>query len=399
MTTQLLPLTPGYSARRIEERIRAFEEMGVHRTGWPADDQASRWLLGELRRAGITAERDRFAFPRVEYRGARLTIADRQIEGVPLYDAEFTEYGGISGELCESGDADPFGKIVVAPGGTGAAEWRGPALAQRIADLASRGAVGVVLPQGDRDGQIALRNAVHLDRPHTLPALQIAARDGRALRTTIMIGAEGILEVDGERLRSTATNVTATIAGTDPEADAIGIVTPKSGWYACAAERGGGIAIWLALAESLIASGAPRRTVHLLASSGHELDFWGIRSYARVHRERLADAAAWLHLGASLGASEGAGPIVAASDRGLAELAAGAVAHAEIEGVTEREPGPAAGGEARILSEAGTSYVSFLGPHAYFHSAGDTFDRAVDAGLAARWALAAREVLEGLLRL
>jgi hypothetical protein len=82
-----LPLTDGYSLARIESRIRHFESLGIHRTGWPADDQTSKWLIDELTAAGVTSEIERFHFPRVEYRGASLTFGGERIEGVPLYDA------------------------------------------------------------------------------------------------------------------------------------------------------------------------------------------------------------------------------------------------------------------------------------------------------------------------
>ena len=395
-----LSRTDGYDPARIEERIRRFESLGIHRTGWPADDQTSKWLVDELATAGVTSEIERFQFPRVEYRNASITVDSNRIEGVPLYDAGFTDYGGIDGEFCEDTDPDTFGKIVVATSAErGLPEWSGVAISDRVDELAEQGAVGLVIPHGDRDGQIVLRNAHRIEHPHALPVLQIAPRDSRPLKSALVIGGEGVLEVDGERLRSNATNVIATIEGSDAEAEPIGIVTPKSGWYGCAAERGGGIAIFLALAESLAALGTPPRTIHLLASSGHELDFAGIRAYARVHRERITGAAAWLHLGASIGAREEPRPVTATSDDGLHELTAAAVAAAEVEPALVREPGPSVGGEALIISELDTRYVSFLGGHAYFHSPSDTVDQAFDAEHVARWADASRDVVAGMLAL
>jgi hypothetical protein len=395
-----LPLTDGYSPARIEERIRRFESLGVHRTGWPADDQTSKWLVEELGTAGVPAEIDRFQFPRVEFRGAAITIAGERIEGVPLYDAGFTDYGGIDGELCEDTDSDIFGKIVIATSAErGVPEWSGFAISERIDELSEQGAVGLVIPHGDRDGQIVLRNAHRIEKPHALPVLQVAPRETRSLKAALVIGGEGVLEADGERLNSNAQNVVATIEGADPEAAPIGIVTPKSGWYTCAAERGGGIAVFLALAESLAAMGTPPRTIHLLASSGHELDFAGIRAYARVHRANIAGAAGWLHLGASIGAREEPRPVTATSDDELHSLTAAAVANAGVEPALVREPGPSQGGEALIISELDTRYVSFLGGHAYFHSPSDTVDQAFDAEHVARWAGASREVVAGLLAL
>lgn len=398
MTTTQLALTDGYQPARIEARIQAFEDFGVHRTGWPADDQTTRWLIDELAAAGIDAESERFKFPRVEVRRAEVRVGSDRIEGVPLHDAGFTDIGGIDGEICEDTDDDPFGKIVLATSALrGSEEWADAALGDRIEELTDRGCVGLIVPRGDRDGAIVLRNAHRIESPHVLPVLQIAPRDAATLQSQIVIGGEVVLEADGERLRSNATNVLATITGSDAELAPIGIVTPKSGWFTCAAERGGGIAVFLALAESLAAE-PPRRTVHLLASSGHELDFYGIRSYARTHREHIAGAAAWLHLGASIGAREPRAA-VAASDDALNALMLAAVEAEQLEPAMRRPPGPSQGGEALIISELKTRYVSFLGGHAYFHSPNDTVANAVDAEHVARWARAARAVLEGMLTL
>lgn len=398
MTNTDLPQTDGYDPARIEARIQAFEDFGIHRTGWPADDQTTQWLIDELAAIGIEAESERFGFPRVEVRRAEVRVGSDRIEGVPLYDAGFTDMGGIDGEICEDTDDDPFGKIVLATSALrDAPEWADRELGDRIEELANRGCVGLIVPRGDRDGAIILRNAHRIESPHVLPVLQIARRDAGTLQSQIVIGGEVVLEADGERLRSNATNVLATIEGSDPALAPVGIVTPKSGWFTCAAERGGGIAVFLALAESLAAA-PPSRTVHLLASSGHELDFYGIRSYARVHREHIAGAAAWLHLGASIGARE-PHPAVAASDEELNTLMLAAVEAEQLEPAVRRPPGPSQGGEALIISELNTRYVSFLGGHAYFHSPNDTVEKAVDREHIARWARASRAVVGGLLAL
>jgi hypothetical protein len=399
MGSSPLARTAGYTPLRIEARIRAFESFGIHRTGWPADDQTSDWLIEELAAAGVTAEAERFSFPRFEVKQARVRLGDEVFAGLPLHDAGVTDPGGIDGEICDDSDEDVFGKVVLATSAQRRdSAWSGPALDERIEELTDRGAIGILIPSGDRDGELVARNAARIDRPHVLPVLQVKPAAARALQAATVIRGEVVLEIDADRLRSNASNVIATIEGSRPELPPIGIVTPKSGWFTCAAERGGGIAIFLALAESLASAAPLERTVHLLASSGHELNFFGIRSYARIHRDRIVDASAWLHLGASIGAREPRAA-TAASDDALHELTATAGARAGIAPDEVRPPGPSRGGEALVISELGTRYVSFLGGHAYFHSPNDTVDRAVDAESVSRWAHASLEVLNGLLEL
>ena len=77
------------------------------------------------------------------------------------------------------------------------------------------------------------------------------------------------------RTRAAAFNVTAKINGRDATLAPLIVMTPRSAWYACASERGGGIACWLELMRSL-RSAPPARDVLFVASSGHELGHLGI---------------------------------------------------------------------------------------------------------------------------
>ena len=210
------------------------------------------------------------------------------------------------------------------------------------------------------------------------------------------MGGEATIEIDGDRLNSRATNVVATLPGSDEAAAPIVVMTPKSGWFTCAAERGGGITIWLALAEGLAALPARRRTVHFVASSGHELHHAGLEEFMKKRPTLAKGAHAWLHLGASIGAKY---PVarMGAADEPLHSLTVGALASAGVEGYEAMEHGQPGGGEARNIAQMGGRYVTFLGGHRYFHSPQDTFDRACDAASVARWGTAMWTVLTGLL--
>ncbi|MEX1022161.1 MAG: M28 family peptidase, partial [Dehalococcoidia bacterium] len=275
--------------------------------------------------------------------------------------------------------------------------WTAPDARTHYEELRDQGVVGVVVPSGDREGQVVLRNAEHITQPFALPVLQVASKDARALTAALVLGGvEGRLEVDGERLKSRASNVVATVQGSDPDARPLAVMTPKSGWFTCAAERGGGIAILLALAEAL-ARETPARTVHFLASSGHELHHLGLEAYLHERPTLAQDAAAWLHLGASIGARFPAARM-GASDDALHGLARDALVAAGCE-AEAMEAGSPGGGEARAIAERGGRYVTFLGGHRYLHSPSDTVDLAVDAASVSRWGQAAWAVLQGMLAL
>lgn len=398
-TTQGAPR--GLAPSVIEERIRAYEGFGIHRTGWEGDDRTSAWLRDTLAEVGVSADLERFKFPRVEYRRARLTWPDGTIEGVPMYDGGFTAFGGIEGELCEDTDPDPFGKIVVATSAVrGDARWTAPMALKHYQELEEQGVVGVVVPSGDPEGEVVLRNAEHIKTPFNLPVLQVSAKEARRLGAALVMGGtEATLEADGERLQSNATNVVATVEGSEEGLAPVVVMTPKSGWFTCAAERGGGIAIWLALAEAARAA-SPRRSVHFVASSGHELHHQGLFHYLANRHGIVKQSAAWLHLGASIGARY-PNARLGASDERLHALATSAVRDAgvDLDAVSVFEVGDPGGGEARNIAEGGGRYVTFLGGHRYFHSPQDTVEKAVDAESVARWGQAAWTVLQGMLDL
>ncbi len=391
------PIPPGLDPARIEARIRAYEGFGVHRTGWPGDDKTSEWLKAELIAAGVAAETERFSFPRVEVQRARLTWADGSVDGEPMFDGGFTRIGGLTGDLGEDDDPEPFGKILIATSALKAdRRWVVPDARAHYAALENEGVLGIVVPTGDPDGEIVVRNAEHIRQPFGVPVLQVASKQARQLSAALVVGGEATLEIDGDRLSSRATNVIATLPGSDEAAAPLVVMTPKSGWFSCAAERGGGLTIWLALAEGLAALPARRRTVHFVASSGHELHHAGLEEFMKQRPALAKGAHAWLHLGASIGAKNAAARMGAA-DEALHGATTAALASAGVEGYEAMGVGEPGGGEARNIAQYGGRYVTFLGGHPYFHSPQDTFDRTCDPASVARWGTAMWTVLTGLL--
>ena len=380
-------------AREAERRIRAYERLGIHRTGWGADDAAAHWLVEELAAVGIEGRVEEFEFPQLHIRRAELRIGGRTLPGVPLYDAGITGREGVSAPLVNAPDG-----TLAAGGGPVIAVWElaqndtrrlTPAVYETLESLAAAGAVGVVMVMGDEHGEPVLRNAERPDDPLALPVLQVAPKDvGEGLR------GEGTLVIDAERRPGTALNVAAEIAGADPSLTPVVLMTPKSGWYTCAAERGGGLAIWLAVAEA-VAEQPGRRTLNLIASSGHELHHYGLDAWLDGPTGVPAqDAHVWIHLGASIGAKRGEGR-VGGADEELMALAKQALAEQGI----ERAPmavGFSGYGEARNIAERGGRYISLLGGHPYFHSPNDLFEKAVDAEALVAHIVAWRSLTAGL---
>jgi hypothetical protein len=384
-------VSEGLSPDTIERRIRAYEAFGIHRTGWPGDDGAAAWMRDELASMGIAASLEPFPFPRVEVRRAVLSWPDGSIEGVPLHDGGFTPPGGIEGTLVGPDSDELFGNIVVTAENDAAFQLRD--VPEQVERLEAEGAVALVLVRGDPEGEITTLNAERIERPFKLPVLQVAARNARSLAAAMILGVDGVVEVDGDRLQSRASNTVATLPGADSEAAPVGIMTPRSGWFTCASERGGGIAILLGLAEALAADAARRRPVELVASSGHELHHQGLQAYLKARPGIETRASPWLHLGANIGTSTGPVRVESNTDdlRAQAESAMREAGVERFEVITQK------GGEARNIDEAGGRYVSLRGGNDYFHSPNDVFDAACDAELATAAGRAALAMVEAWL--
>jgi hypothetical protein len=100
--------------------------------------------------------------------------------------------------------------------------------------------------------------------------LQVASDEGAFLADCARQGAKAVLTARAERLQTKAFNVMTVVPGTDKGLAPLVVMTPRSGWWWCASERGGGVACWLEIMRT-ISAGAPARDVVFVASSGHEL--------------------------------------------------------------------------------------------------------------------------------
>ena len=380
------------AAGEVERRIRAYEAMGWHRTGWEGDEAAADWLIAELAGAGVEAREQRFRAPRWRWEKGQVHVYGGS-GGSTIFGEPFSD-GPLKARVTAPLRSEPDGQTVCI------AVWRTApgqplpldnSVYGRLEELRALGAQAVLLVMGDEHGNAVLRNAERPWEPIGLPVLQVAPADADSL----IEGAIGELAIEGRREVVEARNVVGEIAGTDSEAAPAALITPKSGWFTCAAERGGGIAVWLAVAERVARGERPRRGLRLVASSGHELHHLGLEAYLESLGEGVTEAAAWVHLGASIGARRGTARL-AASDAELMGLAQSALSAAGI----EREAfavGRSGYGEARNIAEVGGRYVSLLGGHPYFHSPMDVFERAVDVDLVVRHVDAVERMVRGLL--
>jgi hypothetical protein len=391
------PEGPAVEARVLRV-INEYAEQGFHRTGTDVDRASGDWLFEEVRRAGLTPTREPFTLDRVtplrsqliagvEGSGGSGGPGGRRFEGVPLFDGAFTDANGVSGRLGPLESDAEIGLTETAPNAA-AAGALGDARRQ------NRHRAIVCITRGSRPG-LCPSNADLFVRPFGPPVLQLSSEEGPWLAGHARRGSDVQVIAHATRSRASSFNVTATIRGADSTRPPIVVMTPRSGWYWCASERGGGIASWLELMRALRTS-RPSRGVVFVASSGHELGHLGINAFVANRPGIVKDSAGWIHLGANIGAATEPGNTIQASDDEFETLLRGAMASGGL-GVDRRIPrGAVPNGEAEVVHRGGGRYLSVIGRNALFHNPDDRGPQTVNPDAIAGFARALTAVAERL---
>ena len=364
---------------RLGTVIRAFDEQGFHRTGTVVDRRSGDWLANEVRQIGLEPVLEEFSLSRVDPLHASLEVNGRKIEGLPLFDGGFTDAAGVVGKLGNLNSDAAIGLTGIPP------------------NAAQTGALGdarredkheaiVVITRGRRPG-FCPSNADSFLRPFGPPVLQVASDEAPFPADCARQGAKAVLTAHAERLQAKAFNVTTVVPGTDKSLAPLVVMTPRSGWWWCASERGGGVACWLEIMRTILAARAAR-DVLFVASSGHELGHLGLDAFIDRRAGLVPAAKAWIHLGASIGAAYGPGNNLQASDDEMESAMTKAMTKAAlaIDGRLPRDATPR--GEAENIHRGGGRYISIIGNNDLFHNASDRGADAVDVKIIERFAKA-----------
>lgn len=356
---------------RVSRIVKAYSDQGIHRTATDVDERSADWLVREAADAGLTASREAFTIDRVDPLAAYIESDGRRIEGIPLFDAAFTDAAGIQGTL--GGD---IALVDLTPNAAGS----GPVGEARRSNAQK---ALVCITRGARPG-LCPSNADSFTSPFGPPAVQVSSEEGPRLAEWAQRRAAVRLVAQVRRASATAYNVTATIAGRDRSLAPLVVMTPRSGWYTCASERGGGIACWLEVMRAL--NGArPNRDLLFVASSGHELGHLGINAFVAKRPGLVERSAGWMHFGANIGAATDPGNTVQASDDDSESRLVQAMGTVGLN-VDRRVPrGTVPGGEAEVVHRGGGKYVSVIGRNGLFHNPADRGASVVDARAVARF--------------
>jgi hypothetical protein len=368
---------------RLGAVIEAYDSQGNHRAGTDVDHASAQWLVASARRLGVEAALEPFALNRIDPQPSYLRVGDRCIGGVPLFDAAFTRPEGVRGRLGPLGSNAEIALVETEP-----FKLSEPQKEQRDAVARARRSghkAVVVLTRGTFPG-LFLLNALSFKTPSGPPMLQVSSTEAGWLQEQAAAQAEAAVVATAVRTATQAFNVTATIAGSNPSLPPLVIMTPRSGWWQCASERGGGLACWLETMH-VTARAMPRRDCLFVACSGHELGFLGIDAYLDRRPNLITAAHRWIHFGANIGSPRQPNFIHASDD--LAER--WALDILEKEGLAVGAPaarGSTPRGEAGTLHRGGGRYVAVVCGTDVFHHAADRWPDAIDLALLGRYARA-----------
>jgi len=374
---------------RIARVIEAYDSQGIHRTGTEVDRLSAHWLRDEASRAGADVRLEPFTLDRVDPVTCGIEVDGRAIDGLPLFDGTFTDNAGLIGRLGTPGSkAD----VILMTAAQADISSEGRSLGELRRSGPHRAIV--VITNGSHPG-LSPMNASAFREPYGVPVLQVGSEHTAWLGERANAGASIRFIAHATRTRAEALNVVATVNAQSRDLAPVVVITPRSGWWHCASERGGGIAVWLEAIREAAARRAPR-TAMFLASSGHELGHLGLDSFIEHQPDLVKRGAAWLHLGANIGAAGGRARIQSSDD----EIEAMAVKAFEVAGagIQQRVPrGTVPAGEARNIHVGGGRYLSLLGSGPYFHNQADRWPTAVDAAAVERFAAGEASLLASLL--
>jgi hypothetical protein len=375
---------------RILRLIQAYGSQGFHRTGTQTDQASGRWLREQVRLIGVTASLESFSLQRVDPVLASLTAEGRRVEGIPLFDGSFTDEKGIQDRFGLLGSNAPIGLTESIPNAAGSG---GLGDARRM----NRHKAIVCVTRGVRPG-LCPSNADSFLQPFGPPVLQLSSEHAAWLDECARKGLFVHVVAHAKRTAVEAFNVTAKIVGTNPALPPLVVMTPRSGWYWCASERGGGIVCWLELIRFLRDAKAARNVL-FVASTGHELGHLGINAFVHERPGIVTGSTGWIHLGSNIGAAHGSndglhgansklppsavlpqaqGNTLQASDDQLEKLLERAMAAVGLRVETRMPRDKVPGGEAEVVHRGGGRYVSIIGSNANFHNPDDRGPGVVD---------------------
>ena len=355
----------------IKKDLIKWDSIKLHRTGTKGDNETAYWLADEIKKCGLTAEVDLFNFIKRTPGKCKVTNGINTAIGLPMFDGGSTSSNGIKGP---HGSLNTEDVIAITKYGSSTNDESSINLNKARAENKHPAIVAIADVFPNIPG-LAVLNAESYKKPYGPPVLQVATQEGEWL---MKLKADENISVSVELIdeKSDAFNVQTKIEGKDQSLSPLVVMTPKSGWWTCTSERGGGITIWLN-AIRYLSKIQPNRSVIFTANSGHELSHLGLDHFLKRNTLLVKDAFGWVHLGANFAAKTGQVLWQASSDeymiKGLQQLRA-----LNLDEIISWPVSSRPLGEARNIYDGGGKFISLLGSNPLFHHPKDIWPDSID---------------------
>ena len=291
----------------VRQDLERYISFGIKASGGAGDNACGAWLEAELAHQGFKVHRQTFSVPYFSASRAELVLDRHAAPVIPQGIVVQTGTTGIEGRLVR---IDPMLPITQSLSGAIAlidlpySRWVS-ALQKPIHDgvraAIARGArAAIIITNGPTQKAIAL-NTDGNKPMFSVPVGVLAPEQAQPFLLGAMRGATASFYLVGEGGRRDAYNFVGHLDRGQPKW--IIVSTPRSGWFTCAAERGPGVAIWLALAR-WAPSAFHGYNLAFMCNSAHEYEYLGADQAIREIAPKPEKTAVWLTLGASIAARD-----------------------------------------------------------------------------------------------
>jgi len=291
----------------LEADLLRYVGFGVKRAGGPGDAACGEWLAGELERAGYRIQRQTFSAPFFETRRAELASGPARASVYPQPIVIATGAEGVSGPLVRVDSAGRFGRSLegaIALIDLAHARWSSllsPGARRPIEAAFAAGAKAAVAITNGPTGKVIALNADGRGPMFKGPVALLAPESAGDFLAAAVEGREARLVIEGQGGRRPAFNFVGRLDR--GKGRWLAVSTPRSGWFACGAERGPGVAVWLDLARWAI-SALPEHDLAFICNTGHEYEYLGAAEAMKAIAPPPAATDFWLHLGANVAARD-----------------------------------------------------------------------------------------------
>lgn len=298
---------PGDAHDSIARDLQRYIGFGSKQSGGPGDEACGAWLEEELEVIGFRTQRQSFSAPWFTPETSEIIAGDVRANLWPQPIVQTTPPDGLTAPVVRvdgAGRADRPLDGAIALVDLAHARWSSmfwPGVAGPVRAAFEQGALACVIITNGPSGKIIALNtdgrAPLYDRPIALMAPDDAAPFLAAAQALQPVS----LTITGQGGRRPAFNLVGTLDR--GRGRWLVVSTPRSGWFTCAGERGGGIAAWLHMAR-WASRHAPDFDLSFVCNSGHEYQYLGAEELLHNVAPPPRETAFWLHLGANLAARD-----------------------------------------------------------------------------------------------